>query len=74
MTYPPLVHWAAAPILVPTKAAVSTAYFRVRMLHALNPNSFQRGYGHFVISKASFMISEASFILTLIVSISIFCK
>ena len=55
-----------------TEEAVSTAYFRVRMLHALNPSSILRGYGHFVISKASFMISGASFILALNVSIAIF--
>ena len=60
--------------LEPTKAAVSIPYFTVRMFYDLNLNSFLRGYQHSIKSKTSFMISGASFILTLNISMSNFCK
>ena len=57
-----------------TKAAVSVSYLKVRMFHDLNLSSFLRGYEHSRMSKTSFMISGASFILTLNILTGNFCK
>ena len=61
-------------ILEPTKAAGSVPYLTVRIFRDLNLNSFLSGYRHSIKSKTSFMISGASFILTLNISMSNFCK
>ena len=55
-------------ILEPTKVTVSVPYPIVRMFRNL------RGYRHFIKSKTALMISGASFILTLNISMSNFCK
>ena len=60
--------------LEPTKVAVSIPYLTVRMFRDSNLNSFLRGYRHSIEFKTSFMISGASFILTLNISISNFCN
>ena len=55
----------------PTKAAVSVPYFTGQMFCVINLNSFLRGYGHFIMSKFSFMISGTR---KKILEVALICK
>ena len=57
-------------ILEPTRAAVSIAHPTVQMFLDLNLSSFFRGYGDSIMLKTAFIVSGASFFLTLNILIS----